>query len=102
MVAEDWSAERIRDVGEAQRGADMAADVKSAPVPQRGRSLEDRSLDGRQICGRAAGRHNTHRDKTGRNDTRHNAGISEPLHCSPRFPASSNDASTQLPTTMTT
>src|SRR5882724_9370450 len=83
IVAVDWSTERIRDVGDAQRSADMAADVKSTPAPQRSRSLEDRRLDGRQICGRAAGRHNTHRNKTGRNNTRRNTGTTEPSHCSP-------------------
>src|SRR5882724_880477 len=83
IVAVDWSTERIRDVGDAQRSADMAADVKSTPTPQRGRSLEDRRLDGRQIRGQAAGRHNTYCNKTGRNDTRRNTGTTEPSHCSP-------------------
>src|SRR6267142_3805057 len=83
FVAVDWSTERIRDVGNAQRSADMAADVKSTPAPQRGRRLEDRRLDGRKICGRAAGRHNTYRNKTGRNETRRNTGTTEPSHCSP-------------------
>src|SRR5262249_40897056 len=51
FVAVDWRTERIRDVGETQRSADVAADVKSAPAPRRGRCLEDRSLERRQICG---------------------------------------------------
>ena len=63
-----------------RRGADMTADVKSTPAPQCGWSLEDRRLIDRQICGhgRAAGRHDTHRNKARRNNTRCNTGTLKP------------------------